>query len=384
MNASTLSTCQGRRAWSGERHYVHLGKDSALIVRSREPFNGGPPLSRLAEQFLTPVPLFFVRNHGSVPVINPATYRLRVGGLVKTPLELSLEEIRALPQSTIVAALQCAGNRRSELMAVAPIHGEIPWGAEAAGNARWTGVALREILTAAGVHASAQHVAFTGQDEVERDGTRFGFGGSIPIHKGLGSEVLLATEMNGDPLLPVHGFPVRAIVPGYIGARSVKWVGEITVQEEHSSNHFQAHAYKIFPPEVRAENADWTRGLMLGELPVNAVICNPHDGATVPADIADIMVRGYALTGGGRRVERVDLSVDRGASWHTADLSAEEPPWAWRLFSRRFSFSPGRQELIARAWDSAASTQPEDARTLWNFKGYMNNAWHRVRFEVAG
>ncbi|HET6781413.1 MAG TPA: molybdopterin-dependent oxidoreductase, partial [bacterium] len=165
-----------------------------MIVRSREPFNSGPPLPTLAEQFVTPVPLFFVRNHGSVPAINPSSYRLRVGGLVRTPLELSLEELRALPQTTIVAALQCAGNRRSELIAVAPIPGEIPWGAEAAGNARWTGVSLREILIAAGVHESAQHVAFTGQDEVERDGTRFGFGGSIPIHKALGPEVLLATE----------------------------------------------------------------------------------------------------------------------------------------------------------------------------------------------
>lgn len=360
---------------------MHFGKDDALIIRSRQPFNGGPPLPRLAEQFVTPVPLFFVRNHGSVPAINPATYRLRVGGLVKTPLELSLEEIRSLPHSTIVAALQCAGNRRSELMTVAPIPDEIPWGAEAAGNARWTGVSLREILIAAGVHESARHVAFTGLDEVEHDGTRFGFGGSIPIHKALGPEVLLTTEMNGDPLLPVHGFPVRAIVPGYIGARSVKWLGELTVQEEPSTNHFQAHAYKIFPPQVRAENADWTRGLMLGELPVNAVVCDPHDGATVPTTVT---VRGYALTGGGRRVERVDLSVDRGESWHTADLSADEPPWAWRLFSRRFTLNPGRYELAVRAWDSAASTQPEDARMLWNFKGYMNNAWHRVRFDVSG
>jgi sulfite oxidase len=355
-----------------------LGKDPTLIVHSREPFNGGPPLLHLAEQFVTPVPLFFVRNHGSVPAINPATYRLRVTGHVKRPLELSLEEIRALPQSTVGAALQCAGNRRGEFMAVAPISGEIPWGAEAAGNARWTGVALREILTAAGVHEVAQHVAFLGLDDVERQ--RTGFGGSIPIHKALAPEVLLATEMNGAPLLPVHGFPLRVIVPGYIGARSVKWLSEITVQEEPSSNYFQAHAYKIFPPHVRAESADWSRGLMLGELPVNAVICDPADGTTVGADLT---VRGYALTSGGRRVERVDLSVDRSDSWYTADLSAEEP-WAWRLFSHHLNLQPGRHEIAVRAWDSAATTQPEDARNLWNFKGYMNNAWHRVRINVSG
>jgi len=358
---------------------MQLGKDSALIVRSQQPFNGGPPLPQLAQQLVTPASLFFVRNHGSVPAINPATYRLRVGGLVKNPVELSLEEVRALPQSTIVAALQCAGNRRSELMTVAPIPGEIPWGAEAAGNARWTGVALREILMAASVLETAAHVSFVGLDDVEQRATRFG--GSIPIHKALAPEVLLVTQMNGAPLLPVHGFPLRVIVPGYVGARSVKWLSEITVQTDPSTNYFQAHAYKIFPPHVRAERADWSQGMMLGEIPVNAVICDPPDGAAVGADVT---VRGYALTGGGRKVERVDLTVDHGESWWTADLSADEPPWSWRLFSHRVTLKPGRHEIAVRAWDSAASTQPEDLRRLWNFKGYMNNAWHRVRFEVNG
>jgi sulfite oxidase len=281
---------------------------------------------------------------------------------------------------TLPATLQCAGNRRTELMAVAPIPGELGWGAEAISTAKWGGVALRDILASVSPATSpatgASHVAFTGFDETERLGNRFQFGGSIPLEKAMSGEVLLAYEMNGAPLPPVHGAPLRVVVPGYIGARSVKWLSTITVQDEPSDNYFQAHAYRLFAPQVGPQDVDWESGLMLGELPVNSVICSPGDGGALAP--GEVVVQGYAMAGGGRTLARVDLSGDGGRTWRTADL-AGEGRWAWRLWEGRLELPAGEHELVCRAWDSAAQTQPEHPAHVWNFKGYANNAWHRVR-----
>jgi sulfite oxidase len=193
-------------------------------------------------------------------------------------------------------------------------------------------------------------------------------------------EVLLAYEMNGEPLTAEHGAPLRVVTPGYVGARSVKWLGSIRLQEEPSSNYYQAYAYKLFPPEVDEETAEWEKGLMLGELSVNSVIYQPMNEETVPA--GSVPVRGYAITGGGRSVERVDVSIDGGESWVTAELEEGNDPWAWRFWEASVDLEPGQYEIVARAWDAAANTQPELAEHIWNFKGYMNNSWHKVQVTV--
>lgn len=361
-----------------KKSIVPFDKHSSLIVRETEPFNAGPPPRLLHQAFITPQNLFFVRNHAPVPEVDPASYRLIVRGLVNEPLSLSLDELRSrFTKREVAATLQCAGNRRDMLTAIAPVAGEVPWGAEAISNARWGGVALRDVLDAAWFKDEARHVAFLGLDEIEKRGERFGFGGSVPVDKALGTEVILAYEMNGEPLPPVHGFPLRAIVPGYIGARSVKWLSEITLQTEPSDNYYQARAYKLFPPQTDAESADWERGLMLGELSVNSVITAPASGATIEG--GSVLVQGYATAGGSRSVERVDVSADDGRTWTIATLAESDgEPWTWRLWEARLELPAGIHTVTARAWDSAANTQPEDPRRIWNFKGYMNNAWDRV------
>jgi sulfite oxidase len=356
-------------------------KSPDLLVRQNDPFNGGPSPGLLPRGFVTPNELFFVRNHGSVPEVDPAAYRLRVNGLVKRSLSLTLEEIRQLPRVTVTATLQCAGNRRQEMMDVAPIPHELPWGTEAISNAEWAGVQLRDLLAAAEPRRRAQYAAFTGLDEAERHGHRFHFGGSIPLAKAVGPEVLLAYEMNGEPLPPVHGAPLRVVVPGYIGARSVKWVSRIHLQETPSDNYFQAKAYRLFPASVDAGTVDWGSGLMLGESPVNSVICIPGDGETLPAGA--VTVRGWAMVGGGREVARVDLSVDGGRSWTLASLDSSGDRWTWRQWEATLDLPAGSHEILCRAWDSAAQTQPENPAQVWNFKGYANNAWHRVRVTCA-
>lgn len=354
-----------------------FGKHARLIVREREPFNAEPPPHLLRQAPITPNELFFVRNHGTVPIVDAASYRLIVDGMVERILTLTLDDIkRDFPRRTVTATLQCAGNRREDFLRIEEIPGEVAWGAEAISNAVWAGAALREVLAAAGVQDEAAHAAFVGLDQVEKRNEKFGFGGSIPLEKALNAEVLLAYEMNGEPLPMVHGFPVRAVVPGYIGARSVKWLERITLQVKPSDNYYQAHAYKLFPPHIRAETADWENALMLGEQSLNAAICQPVDGATL--ERGAITVQGYAVAGGNRRVERVDVSIDGGETWTVADWESGNQSWAWRFWQARIELPPGAGQIVVRAWDSAANTQPEDARRIWNFKGYMNNAWHRV------
>ncbi len=345
---------------------------------STDPWNGEPPPDLLVDSPLTPAQLFYVRNHAPVPEISAQSYRLSVGGRVRRPLRLSLDEVqRGFPGVEVTASLQCAGNRRRGLMEVRPIPGEEPWGIAAIGNARWRGVPLAAVLEAAGVDEAAGHVAFLGLDRVEKEGEAFGFGGSIPLAKALqGTGAVLAWEVNGEPLPPEHGFPLRVVVPGYIGARSVKWLGEIEVRETPSENHYQQRAYKLFPPHVGPDDAKWERGLMLGELSVTSAICRPADGAEVPA--GPVTVRGYAMAGGERTVERVEVSADGGARWTVAEHEGA-PAGAWSLWRAEVELSPGEHEVVCRAWDSSANTQPEDPAPLWNFKGYMNNAWDRVR-----
>lgn len=355
---------------------LQFEKDPALRVLQAQPVNAGPPLDRLLSTFITPRELFYVRNHGTVPVVRPDEWALTVTGLVRTPLRLSLDDLRSrFPRRTTTATLECAGNRRGELAGVAPIPGELLWSAEAIGNAVWEGVALDDVLAAAGVTAEARHVAFTGLDAIEKGGQTFGFGGSIPLEKAQQPEVLLAYAMNGAPLTPIHGFPLRALAPGYIGARSVKWLANVQVRAEPSDNYYQRQAYKLFPPDVTAESADWSRGTMLYDAPLTCVICEPATGALLDGE--RVVVRGYAYAG-GRGIARVEVSCDGQAPWVQAALARERGEWTWRHWQAEVPLRADTRQLVARAWDVEGNGQPERLDAVWNFKGYVNAAWHRV------
>jgi sulfite oxidase len=358
-----------------------VAKDPSLEVLSAEPFDAQPPLGRLVDAAVTPLELFYVHSHGAIPRVREEEYRLEVGGMVARPLRLRLADLKAnFPEVEVTSTLQCAGNRRAELARVRPIPGETPWGASAIGTAVWRGMSLAALLDGVGLLDGAAHVAFQGLDQVARDGERVAFGGSIPLWKARLADVLLAWEMNGETLPPEHGYPLRVVVPGWIGARSVKWLGSIQVRNEPSDNPFQQRDYKLFPTHVEATTADWSQGLSLGETSITSAICDPLDGAELTA--GPVTVRGYAVAGGQRSVERVEVSADHGERWTVATL-ADGPIGAWRLWQAAIELPAGAHELVCRAWDSAAITQPEDPAHLWNFKGYMGNAWHRVRVWVA-
>jgi sulfite oxidase len=353
-----------------------------FIVHQEQPLNAEPQGNLLRCSFLTPQEHFFIRTHGSIPTVDPASYRLRITGMVQRDLEISLDELRSLaPAHTVTATLQCAGNRRDELLAVKPLPGQVPWRSGAISTAIWRGIPLREVLKAVGVKAGAEHVAFTSLDETQFEGEQVSYGASIALEKALSADVLLAYEMNGEPLTPKHGFPLRAVVPGYIGARSVKWLREIILQDHVSTNPYQARDYKVFPPEITAETADWSRGKMLEELALNAVITTPKEGETRAT--GPTRVQGFAIASAETPVERVELSIDGGATWTTADIVRRADPYAWCFWEATLDLSPGDCQIIVRAWDASKQTQPEDVRQIWNFKGYMNTAWHSVNIHLS-
>jgi sulfite oxidase len=239
-------------------------------------------------------------------------------------------------------------------------------------------VALADVLALAGPLRDAAHVGFAGADLCPEAKPPQHFGGSIPLDKACRPEVLLAWSMNGDPLLPVHGAPVRVVVPGYIGARSVKWLERIEVRLRPWRGYFQHVVYRLVPGD---QTPGPGAGMPLGLVALNADVLSPADGQTVAA--GPVEVRGYAFAGGERHVARVDVSLDRGATWAQAELLDDLGRWAWRHWRITVELGPGQHDIMVRAWDSSAATQPEDEAALWNPKGYVNNARPHVRVHAV-
>lgn len=348
---------------------------SALVVREASPYNAEPPLPVLPKAWTTPTELMFVRSHGKkVPQIDAKNFRVRIEGLVAKPLELSLEELSKLGKAVEThATLTCAGNRRDELSAIKMISG-VQWSAGAIGNALWKGVSLRDVLAAAGAKPEAKHVWFEGLDEVEHGGHPTPFGGSIPLQRLAAKElpVLLATHMNGAPLTAAHGYPLRAVVPGFIGARSVKWLGKIVVSDRPSPNFFISGTYKLVKTSDEEEMA---KADPIYENVINSAICNPPAGAAIKA--GKHTITGYALPPGNANatIAKVEVSLD-GEKWHEAKLENQKQPFCWALWQLELELPPGKRTLTVRATDSLGNRQPE--KTVWNAKGYLCNGWHQV------
>lgn len=348
-----------------------------MVVHRAEPYNAEPPPYALADQAVTSLDTFYSRNHGAIPDLDPSAWRLAVDGLVDRPLTLSLDELRAgFPERTLVATLQCAGNRRAGFVQVRDIPGEDPWGPGATSTATWTGVSLADVLASAGLRPGAAHIAFTAPDVSELAGPREPYGGSIPTAKATAGEVLLAWAMNGRTLPRAHGAPLRVVVPGWIGARSVKWLQRVTAQVEPSGNYFQAVAYRILPAESDPDRARPGDGISLGSVALNCAILGPAAGARLRRGLVE--VTGYAYAGDDRAVARMDVSLDEGRTWTQARLAPPDGPWAWQHWRVTVDLPEGETAITARAWDTTGATQPEQARHLWNPKGYANNSWDRI------
>jgi sulfite oxidase len=358
-------------------------KRSDMIIHEHEPFNAEPAPHVLAIGDITPVDTFYSRNHGPIPAIAADDWRLEVGGRVSRPHVFTLDEIRhRFATHAVTATLQCAGNRRSGLIDVHPIPGEDPWGSGAVSTAEWRGARLADILDAVGADDGDDlHVAFQGPDVSQLASPPQPFGGSIDIAKARSSEVLLAWGMNCEPLPRIHGGPVRVVVPGYIGARSVKWVTTVTVIDAPSDNYFQASAYRILAPDADPDHITPGDGIPLSTLAVNCDVLTHTDGDSVPAGL--LTIGGYAQPGSGHRIARIDVSIDGGTTWNQADIDTPYGRWAWCRWTYTLCGRPGPLPLVVRAFDDTAATQPESAAAVWNPKGYMNNSWARLTLDIT-
>jgi DMSO/TMAO reductase YedYZ molybdopterin-dependent catalytic subunit len=340
-----------------------------LIVRTATPLCAETRLSAQVG-LITPNDRFYVRNHFSVPRIDADSWSLSVHGHVRRHLTLTLADIRRLPSQSLLVTLECAGNGRS--MLEPSVAGE-PWDLGAVSTAEWTGVPLVELLDRAGVAGAAREVVFRGVDHNttgDRSDT-FRFERSLPIEAAQESEALLAYAMNGEPLSPNHGFPLRLIVPGWYAMASVKWLGEIAVTDQPFRGYFQADRYVI---EGDGGAGDVVEPLT--RVRVRSVITEPERGDVVRR--GELVIRGYAWSGNGA-IKRVD--VDIGEGWHVARLLDDAHPYAWRRWeiTKRVD-KGGRITLRSRATDSNGLTQPEQA--AWNRLGYANNAIQTVPIEV--
>ena len=345
------------------------------LIHDPEGLNTAPwPIRQ--DDLLTSTDCFFTRSHAPTPAVDPASWRLEVDGLVERPLRVSLGDLAALPRREVPATLVCAGLRRDEFLSLGPLPGELAWGPEPISTGRWSGVGLADLLQRAGVRPEARFVEFEGLDSVERQGRRFGFGGSIDLEKALSPDVLLATELNGAPLPPAHGFPVRALVPGWIGARSVKWLGRVSLTAQPSDNYFQSKAYRLQRDTNHRDPRDVSAGVALCEAPLNAVILEPSRDQVVP--VGPVGVRGWAMGSGGRPITHVDVSPNAGCDWVPARIAVPGTAWTWSLWEVTLALSRGRHMLTVRAKDSTGAMQPAAVGDTWNVKGYVNNAWHRV------
>ncbi|MEM8733505.1 MAG: molybdopterin-dependent oxidoreductase [Planctomycetota bacterium] len=355
-----------------------------LIFRTTDPRNAEPALNKLIESWITPTERFYVRSHAPNPVIDARDYRLAVEGMVDQELSLSMEDLKKFQEYEITATLTCAGNRRAEFNAEGKVGG-VQWEAGAIGNATWTGVSLGEVLKQAGVQDGAKHVWFEGLDEIAKKGPNgeptIPFGASIPLekleHQAGAPGALLVYKMNGQPLTADHGYPLRTLVPGYIGARSVKWVGRVVVSDTTSPNHYLATAYKLVK---KTDPLDWSEAGPIYRYLVNAAI-GSHDEKT-ELSAGEVALAGYVLPSGilGAKVTSVEVSTDGGDQWKQAELYGDQQDFCWQLWKAEVGVSSSTKEILVRAKDSSGGFMPQ--RVPWNAKGYLQNSWYRLPVTV--
>ncbi len=324
-----------------------------MIIREKEPANLEMPFGTLAG-WITPNEQFYIRSHFPVPEIDRATWRLRIEGAVDCPLELSYEDLCGLPSTTIPATLECAGNGRVFL--VPKVKGT-QWELGAVGNAQWTGVSLGEILRRAGVKPGALEVILEGADrgaisEAPKPAGKIHYARSVPLEKAL-EGVLLALEMNGEPLAPSHGFPLRAVVPGWFGMAAVKWLQRIVVTEQPYNGYYQTVDYAFWQRDDAG-----VRLVPITQMQVKASIARPGINEVIPAE-TNYKVEGAAWTSEAQ-ITRVELSTDGGETWSEASLGVETGFNCWQLWhwDWKTPSNPGRHILMARATDSRGRTQP--------------------------
>jgi DMSO/TMAO reductase YedYZ molybdopterin-dependent catalytic subunit len=323
-----------------------------MITREKQPPNLEMPFGEL-DGFITATECFYVRCHFPIPEIDAGTWRLSLEGLMNKPGQFSLEDLQKLPRETITATLECAGNGRVFL--VPKVKG-VQWELGAVGNAEWTGIRLGDLLELTKIREGAHEVILEGADkgtiaEPPRPAGEVHFARSVPIAKAM-NDVLLALEMNGQPLTPAHGSPLRAVVPGWYGMASIKWLQRIIVSDQPFNGYYQTVDYAFWQ-----RNHSGPTLIPLTEMQPKAQIARPENSEVISA-VKTYLIKGAAWTTNAE-ITKVELSFDGGNSWRTAILDKESKKNAWRLWHFEWNApDAGKHTLLARATDSRGGVQP--------------------------
>jgi DMSO/TMAO reductase YedYZ molybdopterin-dependent catalytic subunit len=367
-------------AIESEELYALPGKQP-LIKRSFRPPNFETPVGQFSDA-ITPNDRFFVRWHlASIPEIDPREWRLSIGGdAASRPFELTLEQLqRDFEQVETVAVCQCSGNRRGLSDPHVP---GVQWGYGAMGNARWKGVRLKDLLAKAGIGKDAVEVAFDGADRGALDATP-DFVKSIPAWKAMDENTIVAWEMNGEPLPHWNGAPARIVVPGWTATYWMKKVVGIRVLAQPLTNFWMAKAYRVpkgkFATVDRFTTQETPENTPITEIVVNSLITSVSEGQKVKAG-SPLVVRGIAWDA-GYGIRGVDLSVDGGRSWQSAELGADLGRFSFRSWQYVFKPSRGRYTISARASNGLGATQVE--QLIFNPAGYNNNVIQRIGIEAV-
>jgi sulfite oxidase len=374
LNAGAAALVAGMLSRGARADKPEDKAEEVLLEHSSGPQNLATPTTYF-DRLIIPVSVFFVRSHFGPPALREDR-GLRVSGMVKRPLDLSVKKLRKLEEVTITAVLQCAGNGRALHEPRVP---GVQWVHGAMGQATWTGVRLADVLKEAGVADGAAHVRLAGAD-LPLKPTVPGFIRGIPLERALDPTTLLAYRMNGEPLTLAHGAPLRLIVPGWSGNHWVKWLTDIRVQKDEAEGFYSQTAYRLPKQPVAPGTAvppDQT--MAVTAFPVKSIIARPADGDRTKVGPQEVV--GVAFSGEAA-IKRVEVSIDGGASWADARLEGEAGLGRWQVFRHRFTASsPGAYRAVARATDARGVTQPEKA--AWNPSGYFWNGWHTASWEVS-
>jgi sulfane dehydrogenase subunit SoxC len=335
--------------------------------------NHGMPLEALRYD-RTPAGLHYLLVHYDIPEVDPDSFRLVVGGHVDRPIELSLDDLRSRPKVTAPVTLECAGNGRA-LYEPRPV--SQPWLLEAVGTAEWTGPSLLGLLEETGVRDGAVDVAFTGADHGVEGGVEQDYERGLPLAEAMRPEILLAYEMNGQPLPPQHGFPLRLVVPGWYGMTSVKWLRRIRVLDRPFDGYQNARGYRW-----KSEEND--EGTPVERMLVRSLMVPPGFPTFLPRTrnlrSGRVTLEGRGWSGAGP-ITRVEVSTDDARTWTDADLEPAEAPHAWQRWTFEWRAPVGDHVLACRATDVTGAVQP--LTPAWNVGGYTNNAVQRVVVSVA-
>jgi DMSO/TMAO reductase YedYZ molybdopterin-dependent catalytic subunit len=365
MTATEIPVGRARIAEPGEA----IGLDELQLATR----NHGMPLEALRYD-VTPPGLHYVLTHYDIPAVDPSSWRLQIGGAVDRPLSLSLEDLQRRPAVTARVLLECAGNGRARFE---PRPVSQPWLLEAVGTAEWTGTPLAPLLEEAGLSPDAVDVAFTGADHGVERGVEQDYARGLPLAEALRPDVLLVWAMNGAPLPPQHGAPLRLLVPGWYGMAQVKWLSRIDVLSEPFTGFQNATAYRL-KVDAHEDGEPVTR------IRPRALLAPPGwpDFMTRErfAHAGQVPLAGRAWSGRAP-VTRVEVSTDGGTTWDDATLAPADPahPYAWRAWTYEWTAEPGRHELLVRATDEQGS-QPVEPE--WNRQGMANNLVQRVPVTV--